>query len=147
MFEHERSVSESMLNSPMYRIALATKQGDKDAQEEYLQHLRARFFNLASHILRRHSVLGELIDSCKMAEEVCDDTLHILKDKYAQSGKQYEVSTIMAILHNQIDDKIANILTELAKKGNTDAKEALFILLSKKLKERILTQRWENNFE
>jgi len=122
----------------------AAKTGEKKAESEILSKLSARFFPIASLNIKTYPVLINNIDIDVKCREVCDNAIEKVMRLYPLTSERFSLKRAVAVLHNVLDDFIANALFKLAKEGSRIAEESLFSLIRKKLIIYLNSKFWRN---
>jgi hypothetical protein len=124
-------------------ILQAAQQGDPQANSEIYSELFARFLPIVSLNIQKYTVLTQKVDAEEKCREVCQTAISAIKKLYPLHSKKFSVKRAVAVLHNVIDDFIADALYLLAKEGDRKAEESLFDLLRKKLMIYVKSRLWK----
>jgi len=117
------------------------KAGDKKAEAEIFQLLLERFQNLATLKLKKDSILRKHINIPEECQKICNLTIQEVKRLYPINSSTWSLIRVMYVFHNILENAIFNLLTTLAKQGNSSAENSLFSRLRIKLIERIETKK------
>jgi hypothetical protein len=118
--------------------------GNQLGESEILSKLSARFLPIISLTIKAYPVLlieDNLDDKCS---ELCQKAIDNVKRLYPLSTGQFSIKRAVTVLHNLLDDYIANALYQIARSGNRKAEESLFTLIRKKLEIYIKNKFWRN---
>jgi hypothetical protein len=125
-------------------LLLAAKKGRKRAESEILVKLSARFLPIVSLTIKTYQVLAVENNIDMRCEEVCQKAIANVLRLYPISSDKFSLKRAVIVLHNVLDDYIANALYQLAKSGSTSAEESLFSLIRKKLDIYLKNKFWRS---
>ncbi len=129
--------------SEIRHLISAANAGDKEAQEEFFAKLSVRFSKLITRELQKYPMLANGISLDKKSHEVCQYAMSEVKILCPLCNPNFSLMQVMNVLHNVLDTIITNSMVALAKKGNREAENLLFMILRKRLIERIIKKRNE----
>jgi hypothetical protein len=124
----------------------AARAGNEKAKADFFSKLDERFFLLVTRKLReesKYSILTKRIDIDEKSHKICQDAITEVKRLYSLSNPEWSLVRAVRVLHNILDDFIANSLIDLAKKGNRDAENLLFSILREKLLIQMAKKNWK----
>ena len=122
----------------MESLLKAALAGDREAEAEFFSKLFVRFLPLITSELQGNAILKKSIDIENGSREVCQTSINNLKRVLPISSQNWSMKRAVIFLHNDIDDFIIMTLTDLAKAGDSAAENSLFMMIRKKLMERIV---------
>lgn len=125
----------------MQALLKAARAGEEGAETEFFSHLAVRFLPLVTGKLQKHPLLKKSVDIETQAPETCQSAIETVKKLMPISSKQWSLKRALFILYNDVDDFIINKLTGLAKAGNANAENLLFLKIREKLEQRIAIKR------
>jgi len=136
---YRNAVMENQVN--FEHLLKAAWSGDNIAEAEFFSKLYVRFLPLITGELQRHPVLKKSMDIENESRQVIQTTINNLKRLFPLTQKKWSMQSAVNVLHNDIDDFITKALTKLARAGDTAAENSLFMMIRKKLMERITQKR------
>lgn len=122
--------------------------GNEPAQEKFFLKLSERFLHLIKRKVMGDPRLARRVHCAKIGPEICEKAIAKIKRICPLTDSGWSLKRAINVFHNVVDDHIANSLTELAKKGDSEAENMLFEIIRKKLIERVAFKRWRTqNYE
>jgi hypothetical protein len=122
----------------------AASVGDKTAESEILSKLFARFLPIVSLTIKTHPVLAKEMNIEVKCGEVCQKAINDVARLYPLNSERFSIKRAVSVLHNVLDDFIANTLYQHAKTGSSEAEESLFSLIRQKLIIYLKSKLWRN---
>ncbi len=123
-------------------LIIAAKAGNKTAEAKFFSKLTVRFSALVKRELQGNPILIKRVNTEEKSLEVCQNAIAEVKRLYPLSSTKWSLRRAVNVLHNIVDDFITNSLTDFAKNGDAEAENLLFIIIRKKLMERIAIKGW-----
>ena len=118
--------------------------GEQTAESEIFSKMYARFLPIISLTIKTYPALAKENRFDEKCREVCQKAIADIKRLYPLNSGQFTLKRAVTVLHNLLDDYIANNLYDMAKTGNTEAEESLFSLIRKKLEIYLKSRLWRN---
>jgi hypothetical protein len=125
-------------------LFLAARNGKKAAESEILSKLSARFLPIISLTIQKYPVLTLENNLDSKYQEVCQKAVGDVRRLYPIHSDKFTLKHAVIVLHNVLDDYVANRLYQLAKSGNKEAEESLFSLIRKKLDIYLKNKLWRH---
>jgi hypothetical protein len=122
----------------------AVKSGDKTAESEILTKLSARFLPIISLTIKTYPVLAMENSIDSKCQEVCQKAITDVTRLYPLNSDRFTLKRAVIVLHNVLDDYIANLLYKKAKSGSREAEQSLFSLIRKKLEIYLKNKLWRS---
>lgn len=119
--------------------------GNAQAQEEFFKKLSVRFSKLIALELRKYRILKNEPDFAEKTDEICRCAIQEVQKWSPLSDHNFSMIKVMNILHNVLDTCITNWLVKITKSGNKEAEHLLFMILRKKLLERVARKRGKDS--
>ena len=111
----------------------AIKDGDTESIEKLITILVERLIPNTTRYLQKFPKVIKRVDVTAFCEVAVKK---ILKKYPPQKSPEWSLAKLLIYFHNELDDLIANTLTELAQQGDKEAEEQLFKFIYKKLLEQ-----------
>lgn len=122
----------------------AGKSGNKKAESEILTKLSARFLTIISLTIKTYPVLGMENNFEVRCQEICQKAVADVSRLYPVHSDKFTLKRAIIVLHNVLDDYIANLLYIKAKSGSREAEQSLFSLIRKKLEIYLKNKLWRS---
>ncbi len=135
-----------MLNkTEIQQLVSSAVAGNAQSQEEFFKKLSVRFTKLIALELRKYPILTDEADLAEKTDEICRYAIQEVQKWCPLCDPNFSLVRVMNVLHNVLDTCITNWLANISKSGNKEAEYLLFMILRKKLLERVSRKRGKDS--
>ena len=111
---------------------------------EITSKLYERFLPIARLNIQAYNVLAKYNDMEVKCQEITKMAISDVERLYPVNSNTFSIKRAVFVLHNVLDNFIANALYERARNGDSKAEQSLFMLLRKKLIVYLKSRIWRN---
>jgi len=128
------------------KLIQKARSGNNEAKNRFYDRLNERFLPVIKCELKRYAILQKGIpDIEKTNVDICCKAIDEIKKICPIDGRNWSLKRAVHVLHNITDDYIVNTLVPLAKNGDAEAENLLFVLIRNKLLQWMERKSWKTS--